>query len=72
MSIARALYARPDLVVADDPLAAVDSVVAKAIFANLCAYARCDDEGRGEAGAGQAPRRGVLLIMNQLNLLPEW
>ena len=76
VSIARALYARPELIVADDPLAAVDAVVAKVIFNNICNYVRStdgdgDQDGGGSDGDGSAtPRRGALLVLNQLQLLP--
>jgi ABC-type multidrug transport system fused ATPase/permease subunit len=40
VAIARALYGRPTLLVADDPLAAVDAEVANTIFASFAQYCR--------------------------------
>ncbi|MEO1689893.1 MAG: ATP-binding cassette domain-containing protein, partial [Pseudomonadota bacterium] len=60
VSIARALYGKPDLLIADDPLAAVDAVVAATVFANFKAY------------VAEAPaRRAAVLALNQLQLLPQ-
>merc|ERR1719181_248704 len=41
LNIARALYHQPRLIVADDPLAAVDVHVAAAIFTALHRWVRC-------------------------------
>lgn len=59
VSIARAVYGEPDLIVADDPVSAVDAVVARTIFENLSAYVRADS------------RRSALLVLNQLQLLKD-
>jgi ABC-type lipoprotein export system ATPase subunit len=40
LSVARALYGRPNLLVADDPLAAVDAVVGKKIFESILRYVK--------------------------------
>lgn len=57
LSIARALYMSPALLIADDPLAAVDPTVAAGVF-------------RGIMGGGSD--RGVLMSLNQLHLLPHF
>ena len=55
VSLCRALYARPDLLVADDPLSALDVRVAAHVFdAAFRRYA--------------SPERGVLLALNQMHL----
>jgi ABC-type transport system involved in cytochrome bd biosynthesis fused ATPase/permease subunit len=56
LSIARAIYCRPSLLVADDPLAAVDSLVCNKIFANLQKLVR-------------ERQTSVVLALNQLHLL---
>ena len=58
LSIARALYGQPRVLVCDDPLSAVDAVVGKTIFTNLKGYVTKDG------------KRAALLILNQLQLLP--
>jgi ABC-type multidrug transport system ATPase subunit len=50
------MYCRPSLLVADDPLAAVDSLVCNKVFANLQALV-------------QEKKTSVVIAMNQLHLL---
>jgi len=54
--IARALYNEPELIVADDPIAAVDAVVGGKIFNNLKEYISVGN-------------RGMLIVLNQYHLL---
>ena len=58
MALARVFYQQPRLIVADDPLAAVDAHVGRQVFSALQAYASAE-EGRA-----------VILAMNQPHLLP--
>eukprot|EP00392_Amoebophrya_sp_AT5.2_P000067 g67.t1 len=61
LNLARAWAGEPEILVADDPLAAVDHSTGLAIFENLRAYADSADE--------EGTRRLVLLSMNQEALL---
>jgi ABC-type glutathione transport system ATPase component len=56
--IARALYNEPELIVADDPIAAVDAVVGGKIFNNLKQYISVGN-------------RGMLIVLNQYHLLNQ-
>jgi ABC-type multidrug transport system ATPase subunit len=60
VSIARAVYAQPTLLVLDDPLAAVDAAVAQHIFSNIKVFVKADDS------------RAALVVLNQLQLLSEF
>jgi ABC-type cobalamin/Fe3+-siderophores transport system ATPase subunit len=90
LSIARALYGKPTLLVADDPIAAVDAVVGSKIFATLKAWVGGnggDDadsrNGSGSGGVGSNVnglntnnnnnkcKPAVLMVLNQLHLLPQ-
>jgi len=64
LSIARALYGQPKLLVADDPIAAVDAVVGGQIFDNLRAYV----DGDPTLGSGKE-KRAAIVSLNQLHLL---
>lgn len=57
LSIARALYGKPALLIADDPLAAVDTTVAAGVFAGIM------------AGGSD---RAILMSLNQLHLLQHF
>jgi ABC-type multidrug transport system fused ATPase/permease subunit len=61
VALARAFYQQPQVIVADDPLAAVDAAVGAHVFRSLQAYAKGDSPG------GQP--RAVILAMNQEHLL---
>jgi ABC-type multidrug transport system fused ATPase/permease subunit len=66
LAIARSLYARPELLIFDDALSAVDAAVAEKLFVD--AVLGSVGLGRGStAGRGA----GVLIAMNQLDLLPR-
>jgi ABC-type multidrug transport system fused ATPase/permease subunit len=73
VSIARALYHEPNLLLMDDPLSAVDPEVASGIFRR----AVLGFLGR-HAGAGAPPQQGaaanrsVVMTLNQLHLLPHF
>lgn len=64
LSLARALYGAPELLVLDDPLAAVDAAVGRALLRAL--RLRCQ---RKEDGARMT---GVVMAINQLHLLPNF
>ena len=71
LCIARALYGAPKLLIADDPIAAVDAVVGATIFENLRKYvdgARA--EGSSVLGSSEE-NRTALVVLNQLHLLPR-
>lgn len=57
VALARAFYQKPDLIVCDDPLAAVDLAVGQQLFRSLHSY----------ASAGKS----VILAMNQLHLMQQ-
>eukprot|EP00927_Polykrikos_kofoidii_P009984 TRINITY_DN14207_c0_g1_i1.p1 TRINITY_DN14207_c0_g1~~TRINITY_DN14207_c0_g1_i1.p1 ORF type:complete len:1251 (+),score=164.76 TRINITY_DN14207_c0_g1_i1:107-3859(+) len=65
LGLARALYADPSLLLLDDPLAAVDPSVGRAMFRAI--RLRCAVES---AGAVSAP--GAVVVLNQLSLLPNF
>ena len=58
VALARVFYQQPRLIVADDPLAAVDAHIGRQVFSALQAYASAEDG------------RAVILAMNQPHLLP--
>jgi ABC-type glutathione transport system ATPase component len=60
LAIARALYGRPDVLILDDPLAAVDGIVAEQIFTSAVLNAARRD------GAA------VVMTLNQLHFLPRF
>lgn len=80
LGVARALYGKPQLLVCDDPFAAVDALVGRDMFDALRAYVKNEKESPSEMdGAtahddmsttdmGKSP--GALLVLNQLHLLP--
>lgn len=59
MALARAFFQQPDVIIADDPLAAVDAAVAQHLFRSLRAYTM-------QTGG---KRRAVVLAMNQEYLM---
>jgi ABC-type multidrug transport system fused ATPase/permease subunit len=63
LALARAFYQEPLLIIADDPLAAVDAAVGKTLFESLQAFAAA-------SAAGEDAQRSVVLAMNQPHLLP--
>eukprot|EP00929_Paragymnodinium_shiwhaense_P041923 TRINITY_DN21772_c0_g4_i1.p1 TRINITY_DN21772_c0_g4~~TRINITY_DN21772_c0_g4_i1.p1 ORF type:complete len:1292 (-),score=290.39 TRINITY_DN21772_c0_g4_i1:148-4023(-) len=65
LSLARALYGSPDLLVLDDPLAAVDAAVGRSLFRALRERVKTRPES-----LEQAP--GALVVLNQLDLLPNF
>lgn len=67
LNIARAFYHQPNLIVADDPLAAVDVHVASAIFGALQSWMRYEG-----STAPAKPQRAVIMAMNQLHLIPQF
>ena len=64
LAIARAMYAEPDFLVLDDPLAAVDPVVASTIFGKLQAW--------WEATRQSGHPATVVMALNQIHLLPSF
>jgi ABC-type multidrug transport system fused ATPase/permease subunit len=71
LSVARALYGTPGLLVMDDPLAAVDTVVGGKIFDTLLDYVHGKDNDGGVEGGKGKGRAGLLMVLNQLHLLPR-
>ena len=55
LALARALYSEPEILLLDDPISAVDSKVAKRIFANIV------DKNRGE--------KTIILVTHQISYL---
>jgi len=80
LGVARALYGKPQLLVCDDPFAAVDALVGRDMFDALRSYVKSAEESSGEVNdatsrtsmntidTAQLP--GALLVLNQLHLLP--
>jgi ABC-type multidrug transport system fused ATPase/permease subunit len=71
LGVARALYAKPKVLIVDDPLAAVDPVVAQEMFQSLQTYVR---EGVVGGNGSEGGEGGVTLVMalNQLQLLSSF
>eukprot|EP01065_Artemidia_motanka_P050861 TRINITY_DN879_c0_g1_i1.p1 TRINITY_DN879_c0_g1~~TRINITY_DN879_c0_g1_i1.p1 ORF type:complete len:1483 (+),score=468.48 TRINITY_DN879_c0_g1_i1:48-4451(+) len=67
ISIARALYGRPRLLILDDPLSAVDAIVGHNIFIALEEVAH-----GGYPGSDDAPKPAVVIAANQLQLAPRF
>jgi len=65
LCLARALYANPSLLLLDDPLAAVDASVGRALLHAL--RVRCT---RPQSGGSVPP--GAVVVVNQLHLLPNF
>eukprot|EP01065_Artemidia_motanka_P009171 TRINITY_DN14686_c0_g1_i1.p1 TRINITY_DN14686_c0_g1~~TRINITY_DN14686_c0_g1_i1.p1 ORF type:complete len:1358 (+),score=454.93 TRINITY_DN14686_c0_g1_i1:61-4134(+) len=70
LSIARALYGSPGLLVMDDPLAAVDGAVAQQIFHRAVLGEDGGDAGRLAVVA--PPGRAVLMVLNQFRFLEHF
>jgi ABC-type multidrug transport system fused ATPase/permease subunit len=66
LAIARAVYCNPELLVLDDPLAAVDPVVASTIFGNLRQWWQ-----KRNSDSTKTPMT-ILMAINQLHLLREF
>eukprot|EP00928_Gymnodinium_smaydae_P037927 TRINITY_DN26270_c0_g2_i1.p1 TRINITY_DN26270_c0_g2~~TRINITY_DN26270_c0_g2_i1.p1 ORF type:complete len:1319 (+),score=256.05 TRINITY_DN26270_c0_g2_i1:487-3957(+) len=64
VNLARAFYAEPDLLVMDDPLAALDHVVGSEVLKAICDYAA----GSGPSGR----RRAVVMALNQVHFLSHF
>eukprot|EP00930_Biecheleria_cincta_P037305 TRINITY_DN25591_c0_g1_i2.p1 TRINITY_DN25591_c0_g1~~TRINITY_DN25591_c0_g1_i2.p1 ORF type:complete len:1288 (-),score=217.38 TRINITY_DN25591_c0_g1_i2:195-4058(-) len=64
VNIARALYAEPDLMILDDPLAALDHVVGSKILQAI----RCFTSGTNKQGR----RRAAVMALNQTHFLPSF
>merc|ERR1719271_1897992 len=69
LNIARAFYHQPNLIVADDPLAAVDVHVASAIFTSIQEW--INYQGNHANDSPTKSHRAVVMALNQLHLIPH-
>eukprot|EP00746_Dinoflagellata_sp_MGD_P150996 gnl/MRDRNA2_/MRDRNA2_82722_c1_seq1.p1 gnl/MRDRNA2_/MRDRNA2_82722_c1~~gnl/MRDRNA2_/MRDRNA2_82722_c1_seq1.p1 ORF type:complete len:983 (+),score=168.28 gnl/MRDRNA2_/MRDRNA2_82722_c1_seq1:1-2949(+) len=70
VNLARAFYHNPRLLIADDPLAAVDVHVASAMFEALKSWQQAKG-GNGDATEEECPR-SIIMATNQLHLINDF
>eukprot|EP00931_Biecheleriopsis_adriatica_P072928 TRINITY_DN47307_c0_g1_i1.p1 TRINITY_DN47307_c0_g1~~TRINITY_DN47307_c0_g1_i1.p1 ORF type:complete len:1336 (-),score=247.97 TRINITY_DN47307_c0_g1_i1:137-4120(-) len=70
VSLARALYGNPSLLLLDDPFAAVDAAVGRALLQALRLRCRGPVDDVGAQRSSDQP--GAIVVLNQLPLLPNF
>eukprot|EP00939_MAST-03C_sp_MAST-3C-sp1_P000360 g360.t1 len=70
LGLARAIYSDPEVLILDDPLSAVDSVVAKKIFERTVMSSAKIAIGGVENEDGLKKTRTIVMALNQLHLCP--